>query len=66
MPREDVLIVMVGWNAAVGNKAGSNIVGRFRLGAWSKTGERLIDSVKTTVCSFQTHVPGNHAGDYIC
>ena len=41
-PKKDVLFIIGDWNAKVGSQETPGVTGKFGLGAWNKTGQRLI------------------------
>ena len=42
-PKKDVLFVIGDWNAKVGSQETPGITGKFGLGIWNETGQRLIE-----------------------
>ena len=42
-PKKDVLFVIGDWNAKVGSQETPAVTGKFGLGIWNETGQRLID-----------------------
>ena len=41
--KRDVLFIMGDWNAKVGSRETPGVIGKFGLGIWNETGQRLID-----------------------
>ena len=41
--KKDVLFIIGGWNAKVGNQETSGIIGKFGLGVQNEAGQRLIE-----------------------
>ena len=42
-PKKDVLFITGEWNAKVGSQETPGVTGRFGLGTWNETGQRLIE-----------------------
>ena len=42
-PKEDVLFIIVDWNAKVGSQETPGVTGKFGLGKWDEAGQRLIE-----------------------
>ena len=42
-PKKDVLFIIRDWNAKVGSQETPGITGKFGLGIWNETGQRLIE-----------------------
>ena len=42
-PKKDVLFIIGDWNAKVGSQETPGVIGRFGLGIWNETGQRLIE-----------------------
>ena len=42
-PPKDVLFIIGDWNAKVGSQETPGVTGKFRLGMWNQTGQRLIE-----------------------
>ena len=42
IPEKDVLFIIGDWNAKVGSQETSGVTGKFGLGIWNETGQRLI------------------------
>ena len=42
-PKKDVLFVIGDWNAKVGSQETPRVTGKFGLGIWNETGQRLIE-----------------------
>ena len=42
-PRKDVLFIIGDWNAKVGSQETPGVTGKFCLGMWNETGQRLIE-----------------------
>ena len=47
-PQKDVLFIIGDWNAKVGSQEIPGITGKFGLGIWNETGQRLIEFAKRT------------------
>ena len=41
-PKKEVLFIKGDWNAKLGRQETPGVTGKFGLGAWNKTGQRLI------------------------
>ena len=41
-PKKDVLFIIGGWNATVGNQEIPGVAGKFGLGVWNEVEQRLI------------------------
>ena len=41
--QKDVLFIIGAWNAKVGSQETPGVTGKFRLGMWNQTGQRLIE-----------------------
>lgn len=50
------------WDAKVGNKAESSIIGKFVLEVTKEAGDQSMDFCEATTCSSQTHA-SNHRTD---
>ena len=42
-PKRDVLFIIGDWNAKVGSQETPGVTGKFGLGIWNETGQRLIE-----------------------
>ena len=42
-PKKDILFITGDWNAKVGSQETPGITGKFGLGIWNETGQRLIE-----------------------
>ena len=42
-PKKDVLFIIGDWNAKVGSQETPGVTGKFGLGMWNKSGQRLIE-----------------------
>ena len=42
-PKKDVLFIIGDWNAKVGSQETPGVTGKFGLGIWNETGQRLIE-----------------------
>ena len=42
-PKKDVLFIIGDWNAKVGSQETPGVTGKFGLGVWNETGQRLIE-----------------------
>ena len=42
-PKKDVLFIIGDWNANVGSQETPEVTGKFVLGIWNETGQRLIE-----------------------
>ena len=42
-PQKDVLFIIGDWNAKVGSQETPGVTGKFDLGIWNETGQRLIE-----------------------
>ena len=42
-PNKDVLFIIGDWNAKVGSQETPGITGKFGLGVWNETGQRLME-----------------------
>ena len=42
-PKKDVRFIIGDWNAKVGSQETPGVTGKFRLGMWNQTGQRLIE-----------------------
>ena len=42
-PKKDVLFIIGNWNAKVGSQETPGVSGKFSLGVWNETGQRLIE-----------------------
>ena len=42
-PKKDVLFIIGDWNATVGSQETPGVSGKFSLGVWNETGQRLIE-----------------------
>ena len=42
-PKKDVLFIIGDWNAKVGSQETPEVTGKFVLGIWNETGQRLIE-----------------------
>jgi len=42
-PKKDVLFIIGDWNAKVGSQETPGVTGKFDLGIWNQTGQRLIE-----------------------
>ena len=47
-PQKDVLFIIGDWNAQVGSQEIPGVTGKFGLGIWNETGQRLIEFAKRT------------------
>ena len=47
-PKKDVLFIIGDWNAKVGSQETPGVTGKFGLGVWNETGQRLIEFAKRT------------------
>ena len=45
-PQKDVLFIIGDWNAKVGSQETPGVTGKFDLGMWKETGQRLIELAK--------------------
>ena len=43
IPKNNVLFIIVDWNAKVGSQETPGVTGKFGLGLWNEAGQRLID-----------------------
>ena len=46
-PKKDILFIIGYWNAKVGSQETPGVKGKFCLGIWNETGQRLIEFAKT-------------------
>ena len=42
-PKKDVLFIIGDWNAKVGSQETPGVTGKFGLGVWNETGQKLIE-----------------------
>ena len=42
-PKKDVLFIIGDWNAKLESQETPGVTGKFRLGMWNQTGQRLIE-----------------------
>ena len=42
-PKKDILFIIGDWNAKVGSQETPGVTGKFGLGIWNETGQRLIE-----------------------
>ena len=42
-PKKDVLFIIGGWNAKVGNQETPGVTGKLGLGMWNEGGQRLLE-----------------------
>ena len=54
-PKKDVLFVIGDWNAKVGSQETPGITGKFGLGIWNETGQRLIEFCQENTLGIATH-----------
>ena len=59
-PKKDVLFIIEDWNAKVGSQETPGVTGKFDLGVWKNTGQRLAEffqkiAVVTANTHFQEH-----------
>ena len=45
-PKRDVLFIIGDWNAKVGNQETPEVTGKFVLGVWNESGQRVIGFTK--------------------
>ena len=45
-PKKDVLFIIGDWNAKVGSQETPEVTGKFGLGIWNETGQRLTEFCK--------------------
>ena len=43
IPKKDALFIIWGWNAKIESQETPGVIGKFDLGVWNETGQRLIE-----------------------
>ena len=58
-PKQDMPIIIGDWNAKVGSKVESNVIGKFVLGVRNEAGDWLVDFCEANSWLPPTHVSNN-------
>ena len=56
-PKEDVLFIIGDWNAKVGSQETPGVTGKFCLGVWNESGQRLIEFCQENTLVIENPLP---------